>query len=76
MQIPDIPSEKELEFALFCIDYVARALEQDPTEIYQKLNESGLLENYFVKNYEVLHTLGKDYLVEDIINLMKYEDLL
>lgn len=76
MQSVNIPSEKELEFALFCIDYVARELQQNPTDIYQKLKESGLLQDYIIDNYDILHTLGKDYLVEDIVRLMKERKLL
>lgn len=70
-----INNAKELEFALFCIDFVAKELNQSPTEIYEKLKESGLLENYIVANYEILHTQGKDYLVDDIIRLMKQKGL-
>ena len=64
-------NQREIEFALFCIDFVARKLSLPPQEVYQKLKESGLLQNYIIDNYEMLHTLGKDYLVEDIIQLMK-----
>ncbi|WP_244903122.1 DUF3791 domain-containing protein [Simonsiella muelleri] len=44
--------------------------------IYQKLKESGLLQNYIIDNFDVLHTLGKDYLVDDIIQIMKERNLL
>ncbi|WP_304334107.1 DUF3791 domain-containing protein [Conchiformibius steedae] len=72
----NIPSSKELEFALFCIDFVAKELNISPEIIYKKLNESGLLQNYIIDNYEVLHSLGKDYLVADIIALMTERHLL
>lgn len=71
----NIFSTKELESALFCIDFVAQKLAM-PTEIvYQKLKESGLLQNYIIDNYGTLHTLGKDYLVDDIIGLMQERGL-
>lgn len=76
MKALDIPSEKELEFILFCTDYVARELDQSPELIYEKLKQSGLLQDYIVANYEDLHTQGKDYLIKDIIGLMKDKDLL
>lgn len=71
-----IHSEKELEFILFCVEFVAKSLNQEPDIIYQKLKESRLLQNYIIDNYEILHTLGKDYLVNDIIQIMKERQLL
>lgn len=69
-------TKKELEFILFCIDFVAKAVNQPPEIIYQKLKESGLLQDYLIDNYEALHTLGKDYLVTDIIQIMQERNLL
>lgn len=69
-------SEKELEFSLFCLDFVAQKLDKPVPEIYQKLKESGLLQDYIIDQYPILHTLGKDYLVDDLIRLMKEKDLL
>ena len=71
-----IYSEKELEFILFYVEFVAKSLNQEPDMIYQKLKESGLLQNYIIDNFDVLHTLGKDYLVDDIIQIMKERNLL
>ncbi|EFM88281.1 hypothetical protein appser12_3280 [Actinobacillus pleuropneumoniae serovar 12 str. 1096] len=55
---------------------MAKELNLPPDEIYQKLKQSGLLQDYIIDNYEMLHTLGKDYLVQDIIGLMKERGLL
>lgn len=71
-----ISNRQELEFSLFCIDFVAKELNLPPNEIYQKLKQSGLLQDYIIDNYETLHTLGKAYLVQDIIGLMKERGLL
>lgn len=35
-------------------------------EVYEILNTTGILDDYIIKCYDVLHTLGKEYLVEDI----------
>lgn len=42
----NIPSTKELEFILFCIDFVAKAVNQQPESIYQKLKQIALLQDY------------------------------
>lgn len=72
----NIQNSKELEFALFCIDFVAQALAVPPQQIYQKLLDSGLLQDYIIANYEVLHTLSKDYLIKDIIQIMQEREVL
>ena len=35
------------------------------------LNESGILDNYIVPCYDVLHTQGRQYLVDDITEFAK-----
>ncbi|MFR2800132.1 MAG: DUF3791 domain-containing protein [Blautia wexlerae] len=37
-----------------------------PAKVYKILNTTGILDNYIIKCYDVLHTQGKEYLVEDI----------
>ncbi|MCQ9329596.1 DUF3791 domain-containing protein [Pelistega suis] len=72
----NIQNPKELEFALFCIDFVAQELAIPPQQVYQKLLDSGLLQDYIIANYEVLHTLSKDYLIKDIIQIMREKEVL
>ncbi len=37
----------------------------------QNSREMDILQSYIVPNYEALHTQGKDYIVDDIIDLME-----
>lgn len=43
--------------------------------IYRSLRDSGLIDNYLVKNFDVLHTLSLDYVAEDIIDYYKRKGL-
>lgn len=61
----------QVEFATYCIGNLARALNTDEKTVYQKLRNSGILYDYIIGAYDVLHTFGKRYLMEDIIGLMK-----
>lgn len=62
----------ELEFAVFCIENIAERLGADAVRIYETLTEkSGILNSYIVPEYEILHTQGKEYIVDDIIEVMK-----
>ncbi len=63
--------EKELEFTIFIIHSLAESWETSPAEVYKILNSTGILDKYIIACYDVLHTLGKEYLVEDITEYVK-----
>lgn len=41
-----------------------------PADVYKIMNSLGILDGYIIEAYDVLHTLGKEYLVEDITDLV------
>ena len=62
---------RELEFAIFCIENVASRLHVDAQNVYVALSEqTNILNAYIIPEYEVLHTQSKDYIVDDIIDVM------
>lgn len=68
----NIKDAKELEFAIFCIENVARFLEKDTREVYMMLTEtSSILHSYIIPEYEMLHTQSKEYIVNDIVEVMR-----
>ena len=68
----NITNADELEFAVFCIENIAIKLGRNAEDVYQALTEkSDILNSYIVPEYEILHTQGKDYIVDDIISLME-----
>ena len=71
-----IKTSKELEFAIFCIENVAQKLNTSAEDIYKAFTEkSNILNGYIVPCYETLHTQGKDYIIDDIISVMKSKDI-
>ena len=67
-----IQNEKELEFAIFCVENIAIHLNVEAEKVYDALTvKSDILYNYIVPCYDILHTQGKEYIVEDILELMK-----
>lgn len=63
---------KALEFAVFCIENVAKKLEVDGTAVYDMLAvQTDILQNYIIPCYDVLHTQGKEYIVNDLIDMLK-----
>ena len=67
-----IHSDRELEFAVFCIENVADALGKPSDSVYRALTGEGdVLNQYIVPSYDVLHTQGREYIVNDIREVME-----
>lgn len=67
-----IKNSKELEFAVFCVENVAARLGVSAEDVYKAFTEnSDILNGYIVPEYEILHTQSKEYIVNDIIELMQ-----
>lgn len=67
-----ITDSKELEFAIFCVEEVAASLGADAERVFEALTKkSDILYGYIVPEYEVLHTQSKDYIVNEIKDVMR-----
>lgn len=67
----------ELEFVVFCVENVGQKLGKTGDEVYRLLTkDSSILEEYIVPNIDILHTLSKDYIVEDLVEYMQSEGVL
>ena len=70
-------TKKQLDFAVFCVENVAEKLDKNGAEIYELLSmKSQILDEYIVAHFDVLHTQGKDYIVNDLLEQMEKEGLL
>ncbi len=67
-----IKNIQELEFVVFCIENIAEKLDLDAGRIYEALTEkSDILNEYIVPEYEILHTQSKEYIVDDIVEIIR-----
>lgn len=67
-----ITNSNELEFVVFCIENVAAKLDVDAERVYQAFTEqSNILNGYIVPEYEMLHTQSREYIVDDLLDVMK-----
>ena len=67
-----IRSGEELEFAVFCIENAAKELNMPPEEVYLALTEkSDILRDYLVPSYAALHTQGRDYIISELLEVMR-----
>ena len=67
---------KQLEFVTYCIGKLSVVLKLPQKEIYKRLKSSGILYDYIVPSYDVLHTFSSRYLMEDLTEYMKEKGVL
>ena len=64
-------------FAVFCIESLADELNIKGERIYELLTkQSDILDAYIIPNYDSLHTQGKGYIVNELVELMKKRGVL
>ena len=67
-----IKSPEELEFAIFCVEQVAARLKVGAELVYKAFTEqSDILDGYIIPEYETLHTQGKDYIIDELLEVME-----
>ena len=62
---------EHLDFITFCVGSLADALNKIASQVYGALRSSGVLTDYIIPCYDVLHTFSKDYLVEELTEILK-----
>ena len=68
--------KKTLEFVTFCISKLSILLKLPQEEIYSRLEKSGILYDYIIPSYDVLHTFSERYLMLDLTGYMKEKGVL
>lgn len=68
--------KKTLEFVTYCISKLAQHLKLSQREIYDRLKRSGILYEYIVPSYDVLHTFSSRYLLQDLTDYMREKGVL
>lgn len=62
---------KSLRFTIFCVNNVAIYLGKSSKEVYHLMQDADLINDYIVPCYDVLHTFSKEYIVNDLISIMR-----
>ena len=65
-----------IDFATYCIGNLSRRLGIPSHEVYQRLKSSGILTEYIIPSYDVLHTFSKEYLLEDLTEYLREKGVL
>jgi len=68
--------KEELDFTIYCIGIIAESLGKDSREIYHLMQKGNIIMGYIVPCFDVLHSFSRDYIIEDLTNLMHRKGLL
>ena len=61
-----------LEFAVFCMENVAETLGVNGERVYTAFTKkSDILYKYIVPEYDALHTQSREYIVQELLDVMK-----
>ena len=67
----------ELEFAVSCIESVAKTLGMNADQVYQAFTKkSDILNGYLIPKYETLRTQSRDDIVAELLDVMKKQGVL
>ena len=65
-----------LNFVTYCVGQLAYRHHLPQQDVYRRLKSSGILYGYIVPSYDVLHTFGSRYLMDDLTDFMKEKGVL
>ena len=70
-------SSEQMAFAIFCIENLAKRLKMSAPQVYHKLaDDSNILYQSIIPCYDILHTQDKEYILDDIEDVMQSEGVL
>ena len=58
--------KESFSFVIYMIHACANKWNMIPSEVYRKMKRAGCIDGYLVPHYDILHTQGTGYIVEDI----------
>lgn len=68
--------KENLWFITYCISKLSAILNLPQRDVYRRLLKSGILYGYIVPSYDVLHTFGSQYLMDDLTDYMREKGVL
>ena len=66
---------RKVEFTVFVLYRVADHWRKTVPEAYEILHAADAIEGYLMPAYDVLHTQGSEYLVEDVTDYVKQRNV-
>ena len=64
-------NKESFSFVIYMIHACSSRWGKLPSKVYTMLQKAGCIDNYLVPHYDILHTQGTNYIVEDIKEYLK-----
>ena len=68
-------NKESFSFVVYMIHACANKWNKRPSDVYRNLQGSGCIDNYLVPHYEILHTQGTGFVVNDIEEYLKAREV-
>lgn len=65
-----------IDFCVFVFHHLAASWKMPVPEVFRRLSSADIVNGYLIPCYDVLHTLGAEYLVEDVTDLARERGVL
>ena len=62
---------EHLDFITFCVGSLADALHKSASQVFSAMRKTGVLSDYILPCYDTLHTFSKEYLVEELSEVLE-----
>lgn len=60
-----------MEFVVFAIESAAQKMNIPAPQLYNRLEKLDLIRYYLIEGYEMLHTQGRDYIADTLIEALQ-----
>lgn len=70
-----IQNIEQIQFVVFCVEALAEKCQTPSNKVFNFLYENNIVSEYIVPNFDVLHTQGKTYIVNDLLDTIKERGL-
>lgn len=65
-------ADKQIEFAVFCIENTAKRLGTLGQAVYRALCETDGINTFIIPSYEILHTQSKECIVDETLEYLRH----
>ena len=65
-------ADKQIEFAVFCIENTAKRLGASGRAVYRALCETDGINTFIIPSYDILHTQSKEYIVDETLEYLRH----
>lgn len=66
----------QMDFATYCVGLLSCRTGISQPRVFDMLTASGIMRDYIVGAYDVLHCLGSDHITDELIGCMKERGVL